>query len=127
MRAGRLLDNYLELSGPSVTPWREIVEEGGLSTVPANMFLRPCSEGLVSLENIRTQRLTRAIEAAARQKGVFHLWWHPHNFGVRTEQNLAKLREICQAFARMRDQFGMRSLTMCETAEIASGRMTMAA
>jgi hypothetical protein len=53
---------------------------------------------------------------AARTDSFFHLWWHPHNFGVNLEQNLATLEELLRYFSVLRDNYGMRSLTMADIA-----------
>jgi hypothetical protein len=127
VRAGRLLDQYAPLSGSPVTAWNDMPAGNGLVNVPANMFLRPWSQSLARWERRRIQRIVEGMETAAAEKAVFHLWWHPHNFGRHTEENLETLREICRHFVRLRDRSGLRSLTMCEAAEVAVGRMTVAA
>ena len=53
----------------------------------------------------------------ARRRMLFHLWWHPHNFGADPEANLLFLRQILDRYAILRDRFGMRSLNMSEVAE----------
>jgi len=42
----------------------------------------------------------------------FHLWWHPHNFGVDGAANLAGLDWLLANFARLRDGQGMVSRSM---------------
>jgi hypothetical protein len=54
-------------------------------------------------------------EAAASGK-IFHLWWHPHNFGLNTELNLSGLRYLLTVFAECRDRFEFRSLSMADVA-----------
>ena len=56
------------------------------------------------------------METAARSGRTFHLWWHPHNFGARTEQNLAVLETVLRTFEALRDEHGMESRTMAEVA-----------
>jgi hypothetical protein len=56
------------------------------------------------------------MDTAARQRTVFHLWWHPHNFGIELDRNLAFLRAILNHFHLLEDSYGMRSMTMAETA-----------
>ena len=43
------------------------------------------------------------MEAAARTSTTFHLWWHPHNFGARTEKNLDVLRVILRTFQELNE------------------------
>ncbi len=115
-RAARLLDAYVDLTGSHDTPWARLGAGGGLVDVPASRFLRPYSGRLAALEPARLGRVEAAMSAAARRGSVFHLWWHPHNFGARTGENLAALRRILGHYARLRDRFGMRSLSMGEVA-----------
>jgi peptidoglycan/xylan/chitin deacetylase (PgdA/CDA1 family) len=120
IRAGRLLDTYVEVTGDQVTPWREIGFAGPLCLIPASHFLRPYSPRFRRLEPLRLRRIANGIRRAASEHGVFHLWWHPHNFGVHTDENLAFLRRTLEEYRRCRDRYGMRSLSMAETAEVAA-------
>lgn len=108
-RAVRFADAWLPLSGMN-TVQPEII--GGLVNVPASLFLRPWSRKLAALESLRLARLKQAMTAAARSGGICHLWWHPHNFGVNTEQNLAVLESLLQHYRVLQDRYGMRSLSM---------------
>jgi peptidoglycan/xylan/chitin deacetylase (PgdA/CDA1 family) len=119
VRAPRLIDNYVSLSGPNVVRWDEILQPNGLCNVRSSMFLRPYSTHRKSLESARLRRITGGIQAAAEQRGIFHLWWHPHNFGAQTEQNLEFLRKVLEVFADFRRTHGMRSLSMAEVTDLA--------
>ncbi len=114
----RLADNYVDMRGPHVTSWGSLPQASGLCAIPASFFLRPYSRSSRRLEALRLTRIIRSMEVAALSKGVFHLWWHPHNFGVHTSQNLALLRQILEGFAAFRRGAGMRSLSMAEVANI---------
>jgi hypothetical protein len=52
------------------------------------------------------------VNLAALEDAIFHIWFHPHNFGVHLEQNLRVLEAILQTFAFARERYGMRSLSM---------------
>jgi hypothetical protein len=108
-----LADSYLPLAGPHD---REPALVGGLVDVPASRFLRPVS-GNFRLERLRLWRITSAMETAARRRRLFHLWWHPHNFGVHLQENLAFLRKILDHFRILQDRYGMRSMTMAAVAD----------
>jgi hypothetical protein len=69
------------------------------------------------LERLRLWRITSAMETAARRRTLFHLWWHPHNFGVDLQENLAFLRDILDHFRTLQDRYGMRSMTMAALAD----------
>ena len=113
VRATRLADSYLPIGGPhDHTP--ALVD--GMVDVPASRFLRPVGRNS-ALERLRLWRITSAMETAARRRRLFHLWWHPHNFGVNTQENLAFLRAILDHFRTLQDRYGMRSMTMAAVAD----------
>lgn len=116
-RAMRLADAYLPLSGPKVAT---VQVSNGLVNCPASFFLRPWSARLSPLEPLRLHRLKRAMFAAAHTGGVFHLWWHPHNFGVCTDENLAVLEALLQCYRELHDKYGMRSSCMGDFMEMAA-------
>jgi len=118
-RAVRAADVYLPLTGRHAYP-REEVRGGPLADVRSSRFLRPFSPALAPLEPLRLRRLERDLEHAARNGLVYHLWWHPHNFGIHTERNLATLRRLLEHAAALRQRYGFRSLTMADVAGEAS-------
>lgn len=112
-RAVKFADAWLPLTGAHVA---HVEVADGLVNVPASLFLRPWPRRLTALESVRLARLKQAMITAARSGGIFHLWWHPHNFGVNLEQNLAVLESLLQHYRVLQDQYGMRSLSMGEAA-----------
>ncbi len=115
-RASRIADAYINLSGHNTTKW-ENVWRGRIANVPASFFLRPFSKKLEVLENRRLKRLTQSVEYAAKNGEIFHLWWHPHNFGVNLKENINFLRKILEVYKRCEKDWGMQSLSISETAE----------
>jgi len=71
------------------------------------------------LERQRLRRIFSSMTCAARNLLLFHLWWHPHNFGANIELNLAFLRSILEHHRFLRQQYGFSSRTMSEVAESA--------
>lgn len=118
LRLGRIIDSYLNLSGHH-THLPTII--AGLVNIPASRFLRPYSPHLRYLERLRLRRITRSMTKAAKRGEVFHLWWHPHNFGVRQEENLAFLESILQHYQTLAATYGMQSLTMQQVATATNG------
>jgi hypothetical protein len=112
MRAARLADSYLSFVGPQVH-CPTIIE--GMVDVPSSRFLRP-ARGRGILEKLRLRRITSAMTAAARRGKIFHLWWHPHNFGLDIATNLAFLSSILDHFGTLHRRYGMRSMTMADVA-----------
>lgn len=113
VRASRLADSYLPICGAHD---HEPTVVEGMVDVPASRFLRPVGNSAL-LERLRFRRISSAMETAARRRRLFHLWWHPHNFGVGLQENLTFLRAILDCFRRLQDRYGMRSMTMGALAE----------
>jgi peptidoglycan/xylan/chitin deacetylase (PgdA/CDA1 family) len=112
-RAARVLDAYVPLSGSGVGSWPDGRQP---VNVAASRFLRPWSPRIRLAEPVRLSRITRAMTAAAETGGLFHLWWHPHNFGVDLPENLAVLRNVLAHYRRLFEKHDMRSLSMLDVA-----------
>ena len=115
-RGMRLLDAYLMLSSHNAYSPDQLVT-GDVVNIPSSRFLRPYGRTLRALEGLRRWRIETDLEYAARNGLVYHLWWHPHNFGVNLNENMAMLRAILRRFAELRERYGMRSVTMSELAD----------
>ena len=112
-RGVRLLDAYFNLSGSNTYNIKSISKEKPYN-IPSSRFLRPVSNRLSILEWFRKQRILRAIKKAAINKEIFHLWWHPHNFGINIKKNLDFLEDVLIYFNKMKIEHGMKSLNMEE-------------
>jgi hypothetical protein len=120
VRAGRMLDSYLSLTGANGAAWPR-PDRFGLVNVPESRFLRPPSRALRLLEPVRVRRIVRAMRQAARSGRICHVWWHPHNMGADRERSLENLAAILDAFAELRDRYGFVSLSMNDVASIVRG------
>jgi peptidoglycan/xylan/chitin deacetylase (PgdA/CDA1 family) len=119
IRAARLLDAYVPITGRDLCPWEAVLEADGLCNVPASAFLRPCVPGSRPFDALRLRRITECLKQAAISKRIFHLWWHPHNFGVLPQENLEFLRDIIAVYRHWQAQAGLRSMSMREVASTA--------
>lgn len=115
-RAARLADAYLNLSGHNGHPVASPGDAAPLN-IPASRLLRPVSARLKPLEALRLRRITREMEHAARHNLIYHLWWHPHNFGADVEASITFLRGVLEQFRKLEQQYGMRSMNMAEIAQ----------
>lgn len=115
-RAFRLMDSYLNISGFNCYNDESL---RGVSpvNVPSSRFLRPYAPGMKSLEWLRMRRIKSAMTHAAKTNKVFHLWWHPHNFGIHQDANLAFLEELLRHYLKLNRQYGFESRTMSEYAQ----------
>jgi peptidoglycan/xylan/chitin deacetylase (PgdA/CDA1 family) len=118
LRMARVADTYMNISGDRIVPWDEILEPSGLCNVRASRFLWPYRPGLERLDEQRLKRTIDQVKLAALDDAIFHIWFHPHNFGVHLEENLQILERILQAFAFARERYGMRSLFMSAVADM---------
>ena len=113
-RAFRLVDTYVSLSGHNCHS--PVTCEAGLINAPASRFLRPFSPKLERLTPLSLRRIRSGLKQAASSGLTYHLWWHPHNFGIYQEQNLGILKNILDHFRRLTDEYGMVSRSMGELA-----------
>ncbi len=118
-RIYRFMDTYFNLAGTHAYTLPQAQE--GLVNVPSSRFLRPYNRRLWFLEPLRRRRIVRSLKYAAQTDQIFHLWWHPHNFGVNLEQNLAFLESVFKTFDKFRRQYKMQSLNMAEVGQLALG------
>ena len=80
---------------PSLTP-------EGLAEIPSSHFYAPF-QGVgkyVSL-NDRVAQAIAGLNAAAKQKKIYHLWTHPFNMGADTDSLLSGLESILQHFQKL--------------------------
>ena len=118
VRALRLLDTYLPLTGANAASWRSLALHDGVLDVPGSHFLRPWRTHVGSWQE---RRVIGAMRAAAERGAVFHLWWHPHNMGIEQDENLASLERVLRAFVRLRDERGFESLALEDVADRVRG------
>lgn len=108
-KLARTGDAYIPLGKKSYTI--ESVHSDTVVCQKASRFLRP-QHKLSVLNTTRLARIKTEIKAAAKNGEVYHLWWHPHNFGVDTENSLKALKEIALLYQHCNQVYGMESLTM---------------
>jgi hypothetical protein len=118
-RGVRLLDSYCSLTGRNARP---LAGSAAPVDVPASRYLRPYTHALRHLEPLRLRRILGDLEAAARDGLVYHLWWHPHDFGLCLAENMAVLRTILCEFRTLQERHGMESLSMADAAAAALAR-----
>jgi peptidoglycan/xylan/chitin deacetylase (PgdA/CDA1 family) len=116
VRLPRFADAYFNLTGHHTIAWSELNDTHPLN-VRASCFLRPCTPELGILDKLRHMRVVEGLRYAAEKGEIFHLWWHPHNLGLKLEHSLSQLEEILKEFDSLRRIYGMRSLNMSEVAD----------
>jgi hypothetical protein len=114
-RIVRLLDSFVDITSHHTYSLAGAQQEASVD-LRASRFLRPYTPHLSWLEPLKIRRVTKSMSYAAAHGEVFHLWWHPHNFGLHTEENIAALERILAHFAVLRSEGRMQSLSMTEAA-----------
>lgn len=114
LRALRLADVYLPLTGQGGYVPKE---ENGIWNLVGSRMYKPIFPAIRFLEGIKLRRIKGQMLHAAKHGLIFHLWWHPHNVGVETEEHLRQLEEIFSYYALLKEKYGMQSLNMHEAAQ----------
>lgn len=114
MRILRLLDVYFPLTGQG--GYEPKIENGIVNLVGSRMY-KPYFKPLAFMERLKIRRIKKQMLYAAKNGLTFHLWWHPHNVGVRTEYHMKQLEEIFSYYDELKEKYGMRSLNMAEAAQ----------
>ncbi len=114
IRFCRLLDTYLPISGYNTHTLKR--EKDLPINIPASHFLKPYNKRLAWFEKLKLSRIKKEMTVAAREGSMYHLWWHPHNFGCHIEQNMNNLTILLDHYNTLKQKYGFRNLTMTETA-----------
>lgn len=113
-KIARFLDSYINYGGRPSYKMKESEDKVFPIDLRASRFLRPYNKRLSILENLKIKHICRELEYAAKHGEVYHLWWHPHNFGINLSENLKELETILQHYSICRDKYGMQTCTMAD-------------
>ena len=72
-------------------------------------------------------QMRRRLTAAARHRGLFHLWFHPHNVVRGGQEYLDVLEGVLERAASLRSRGRLQTLTMGDLARQLDERPTQAA
>ena len=122
VRAVRLIDSVLPVDGHHGYRLEEV--EAGPFNIPGSRFLRPHTRRAPALSALQLRRVMAEMTHAARAGRMYHLWWHPHNFGRNTDANLAGLDRILGHLDGLRETYGMTSANM---GDLAARRLSVVA
>ena len=94
--------------------------------LPASRILRPYHPRTPLLNKLRLRRILNEMEWAAEHGEVYHLWWHPHNFGNDPVQSMKELHQLVGYFSMLREKYGMESLSMENLGQRVDQRLLLA-
>ncbi|XCF05104.1 DUF2334 domain-containing protein [Tamlana crocina] len=112
-KALRLLDSYFNIFGYHTYHFDELLKDSKhCLNLPSSRFLRPHNKKLMCLEPLKLHRIKTAMTHAAKNNKLYHLWWHPHNFGDNLNENLKTLNAIYEHFIKLNEKYNFESETM---------------
>lgn len=113
-RMFRLIDVYFPITGQGgYIPQKRY----GVWDFTGSRMYKPYYKPLAFLEGLKIRRIKKQMLHAAKNNLVFHLWWHPHNIGVKTDYHLKQLEDIFNYYDELKEKYGMKSMNMKEAAE----------
>lgn len=114
----RLLDGYINLSGNHTYPLNEIAIQKHFFNIPASAFLQSYRKPLKLFEPLRMSRIKSALIYAAKNDEIYHLWFHPHQFGKNFHENYSFLSDILEYYGRLKKEYCFKSLNMGEISDL---------
>jgi len=111
-RAFRYADYFVWMGSHHLQDINEI-ENNGLNQIRASRWLRPYDSRKI-FQQLKIRRIKQQMKAAAKSNKIFHLWWHPHEFGVNTKENFQMLEEILKYYSELNQKYGMQSFNFKE-------------
>lgn len=111
-RVLRLIDVLRAAKPPVVLPEKT---ESGLWNIPGSAIYFPMHGGRRHIPlSLRVKRAVKGLDAAVRERKVFHLWFHPTNMADETDSMFSGLRQIMMYAAGLRDKGVLDFMTMGE-------------
>lgn len=118
-RLNRGVDAYWPIGKKNTYTLESISKQEGLPLcIPASRLLRPYRPGELYLNTMKIDRVITEMERAAMKNEVYHLWWHPHNFGNYPQESMEGLKRILDGYKKCQNKYGMTSLNMGEIVDI---------
>jgi len=111
-RIFRGLDAYINIFGHHCYSWSSIKQDKTMYNIASSRLLRAYSKKLSFLEFLKIHRVKRSMKYAAKNGLIYHLWWHPHNFGADMDKNFESLKKILSYHKDLNKKYGFASDSM---------------
>lgn len=105
----RAMDTLFSISRPLSFSENEIISENGIVQLPASRFFRPYIHKEKLIRKLKLNRILKEMTFAALNNRIYHLWWHPHNFGDAVKENLEDLEIILKHYSDLNLKLGFES------------------
>jgi len=121
----KVMDHILSISTPPVYNPDEFENNGIVRLLASQHFFdfnrkaELILDGL-NLHYLRIKRMLRAVQKAAEEKKVVHIWAHPWEF--RTQKDIEKLRLLFECVSEEIEKGRMQSIRMIDLAEMVRTR-----
>ena len=110
LRSLRYIDSFIKIISNNN---KENERSEALIDVKASRMLRPFIKNKF-FNYLMLKRIKNEMLMAAKLDYDYHLWWHPHNFGINTKENIKNLTNILSYYCYLREKYGMKSTKMSE-------------
>lgn len=110
----RTANCYINLSGHHTYSLPDLATNELPFNIPSSRFLRPFQKRISFLKPLQVRRIKKSMTHAAKKKELFHLWWHPHNFGANMNENFEILEEILKHYKYLNTKYNFKAATMVE-------------
>lgn len=110
-RALRLIDAFINISGNNCYKETDIKYQNPID-IPSSRFLRPFNKKIKLLDKFKLNRILHGMTYASKNNQIYHLWWHPHNFGINQTENFAFLQKILEHYKNLNSKYNFESITM---------------
>ena len=107
----RFADTYINITGHHC---HAIPAANKIINVPASRFLRPYNPKFKMFDALKLRRIKQGIKFAAKHGLVYHLWWHPHNFGKYMDENFRFLEQLLEYYYQLNREGKIESQNMLE-------------
>jgi len=113
-------DRYLNLLGHRSYSLNDVVskKQNDLYDIKESYYLRPYNARTRIFEFFKLKRIKNEMTYAAKNNKIFHLWWHPHDFGIDIEKNLTILDKIARHYVKLNKRFNYLSKNMVDLLDI---------
>jgi len=108
----RLIDSYFNITSYNTYKVELFYKKDSPLNLPSSRFLRPYSKTLNFLETLKIRRINKAMTYAAKHNEMFHLWFHPHNFGTNKKENFSNLEKVFKQYKALNSKYNFESETM---------------
>jgi peptidoglycan/xylan/chitin deacetylase (PgdA/CDA1 family) len=116
-KLARTGDAYISLGKKSYSGSEGEIDPGLPLEQMASRFLRPVESNSM-LRTMKLKRIKNEMTLAAKNNEIYHLWWHPHNFGDNPNKSIEDLNQLLEHFSGLQKAFNYRSANMDEISKV---------